>query len=63
MNLVLGAILTPMEGGYGNQVNAGVQLIFLVLRDVAKDWKMPAREWTEAKSQFAILFEERFKIA
>jgi putative transposase len=42
---------------------AAMKLIFLVLRDVAKDWKMPAREWTEAKSQFAILFEERFKIA
>jgi|GEM_PF-3513372 len=40
-----------------------MKLIFLVLRDVAKDWKMPAREGTEAKSQFAILFEERFKIA
>lgn len=42
---------------------AAMKLIFLVLRDVARDWKMPAREWTEAKSQFAILFEERFKIA
>ncbi len=42
---------------------AAMKLIFLVLRDVAKDWKMPAREWTEAKSQFAIMFEERFKIA
>jgi putative transposase len=42
---------------------AAMKLIFLALRDVAKDWKMPAREWTEAKSQFAILFEERFKIA
>jgi transposase-like protein len=31
--------------------------------DVTKEWKMPTREWTEAKSQFAILFEERFKIA
>jgi putative transposase len=42
---------------------AAMKLIFLVLRDVAKDWKMPAREWSEAKSQFAILFDERFKIA
>jgi putative transposase len=41
---------------------AAMKLIFLVLRDVTKEWKMPAREWTEAKSQFAILFEERFKI-
>jgi len=42
---------------------AAMKLIFLVLRDVAKEWKMPPREWTEAKSQFAILFEERFKTA
>jgi putative transposase len=42
---------------------AAMKLIFLVLRDVTKEWKMSAREWTEAKSQFAILFEERFKIA
>jgi putative transposase len=42
---------------------AAMKLIFLVLRDVARDWKMPPREWTEAKSQFAILFEERFKTA
>lgn len=42
---------------------AAMKLIFLVLRDITKEWKMPTREWTEAKSQFAILFEERFKIA
>ena len=41
---------------------AAMKLIFLVLRDVTKEWKMPSREWTEAKSQFAILFEERFKM-
>jgi len=40
-----------------------MKLIFLVLRDVTKEWKMPTREWTAAKSQFAILFEEWFKIA
>ena len=41
---------------------AALKLIFLVLRDVTKEWKMSAREWTEAKSQFAILFGERFKM-
>ena len=34
--------------------------IFLVLRQVAKEWKMPPREWAEAKTQFAIMFDERF---
>jgi hypothetical protein len=36
---------------------AALKLLFLVLRQVSKDWKMPAREWTAAKAQFAILFE------
>lgn len=42
---------------------AATKLIWLVLRDATAEWKMPPREWGEAKSQFAILFEERFIIA
>jgi putative transposase len=42
---------------------AATKLIWLVLRDATADWKMAPREWGEAKSQFAILFEERFIIA
>jgi transposase-like protein len=34
--------------------------LFLVLNLAAKEWRMPAREWTAAKAQFAILFEDRF---
>jgi putative transposase len=30
---------------------AATKLIYLVLRDVTQEWKMPAREWTEAKSR------------
>lgn len=51
-----------IRGHFPND-EAALKLIFLVLREVSKEWKMPAREWTEAKSQFAIQFEERFKIA
>ena len=40
--------------------DAATKLIYLVLRDAAAEWKMAPREWGEAKSQFAILFEERF---
>jgi transposase-like protein len=29
-------------------------------RQAAGQWKMPPREWFEAKTQFAILFGERF---
>ncbi len=37
---------------------AVLKLLFLVLNLAAKEWKMPAREWTAAKAQFAILFED-----
>ena len=39
------------------------KLLFLVLNLAEKEWKMPAREWAMAKAQFAILFEDRFRIA
>ena len=42
---------------------AATKLLYLVLRDVAKNWKMPQREWTAAKTQFAILFGDRFSLA
>jgi putative transposase len=32
----------------------------LVLRQAAEEWKMPPREWPEAKTRFAIMFDERF---
>jgi len=43
--------------------DAAIKLLYLVLRGVSKDWKMPQREWTAAKTQFAILFGDRFPIA
>jgi putative transposase len=39
---------------------AAIKLLFLVLHRAEKAWIMPAREWTMAKAQFAILFGERF---
>src|SRR4051794_1913508 len=41
---------------------AVLKLLFLVLNLAAKQRRMPAREWTAAKAQFAILFEDRFAI-
>src|SRR6516162_10493747 len=35
---------------------AATKLIWPQLREVAKNWKMPAREWHAAKAQFALLF-------
>jgi putative transposase len=42
---------------------AAIKLLYLVLRQVAREWKMPPREWCEAKTQFAIMFDERFVTA
>ena len=39
---------------------AATKLLFLVLNRSEKEWTMPAREWSIAKAQFAILFAERF---
>ena len=42
--------------------DAAIKLLYLVLRRVSKDWKMPQREWTAAMTQFAIMFGERFSV-
>ena len=39
---------------------AATKLLYLVLNHLAQDWKRPPREWIEAKTQFAIIFGERF---
>jgi putative transposase len=40
--------------------DAATKLLFLVVREAAGEWKMPPREWFEAKTQFAIMFDDRF---
>ena len=40
--------------------DAATKLLYLVLNHAAQSWKRPPREWTEAKTQFAIIFGERF---
>jgi putative transposase len=42
---------------------AAMKLLYLVLNRAEKEWRMPPREWTMAKTQFAILFDDRFKLA
>jgi putative transposase len=42
---------------------AALKLLYLVLNRSEKEWKMPPREWAAAKSQFAVLFGERFQAA
>ncbi|WP_281024194.1 hypothetical protein [Rhizobium leguminosarum] len=33
---------------------------YLVLNNAAEQWKRAPREWVEAKTQFAVIFGERF---
>ena len=39
--------------------DAALKLLYLVLNHAAENWKRPPREWTEARTQFAIIFGER----
>ena len=40
--------------------DAAIKLLYLVLNHAAEQWKRPPREWFEAKTQFAVVFGERF---
>ena len=40
---------------------AALKLLYLVLNRSEKEWKMPPREWTAAKSPFAVIFGDRFQ--
>ena len=40
--------------------DAAMKLLYLVLNYAAADWKRPPREWLEARTQFAVVFGERF---
>jgi putative transposase len=40
--------------------DAAMKLLYLVLNNAAEEWKRPPREWMEAKTQFAVVFGERF---
>ncbi len=40
--------------------DAATKLLHLILNRSEKEWKMPPREWSMAKAQFAVLFGERF---
>ena len=40
---------------------AATKLIYLALRNIEKQWKMPAREWKGALNQFAVLYGDRIR--
>ena len=41
--------------------DAAMKLLYLVLNHAADDWKRAPREWFEARTQFAVIFGERFE--
>jgi len=41
---------------------AATKLLYLVLRNVSRNWKNAQREWTAAMTQFAIMFGDRFSV-
>ena len=42
---------------------AAAKLIYLALNATSTEWKRSVREWHAVKSQFAIMFEDRFPMA
>ena len=49
-----------LTGPSGAGKTSLLKLLYLALMREEKEWKMPPREWSKAKAQFAILFGERF---
>lgn len=41
---------------------AATKLIFLALRNITADWGRAAPDWKQTMNQFAILFEDRFRL-
>lgn len=41
--------------------DAAMKLLYLVLNHASEDWKRAPREWFEARTQFAVMFGERFE--
>jgi len=46
--------------GHFPSEEAAMKLLYLQLREISKDWKMPPREWYAAKAQFSLLLTDRF---
>ena len=54
--------VTKNRGSFPND-EAAFKLLYLALRNIAKKWTMPIRDWKSALNQFAILFEGRMPLA
>ena len=40
---------------------AATKLLYLAIRNLTAQWKMPPKYWVEAMNQFAIMFEDRLQ--
>jgi putative transposase len=58
--LVLGSIIGVAIITAPASDEAATKLLYLILNRSEKEWKMPPREWSMAKAQFAVIFGERF---
>ena len=54
-------LVTKNRGSFPND-EAVVKLFFLALRNIAKKWTMPIRDWKAALNRFTILFEGRMPV-
>lgn len=54
--------VTKNRGSFPNDESV-FKLLYLALRNIAKKWTMPIRDWKSALNQFAILFEGRMPLA
>ena len=55
-------ILQILRRARDGDEDAAKKLIYLALRGVAAKWKRPPQYWARVKAEFAIRFEERFKL-
>lgn len=53
--------ITKNRGAFPND-EAAIRLLFLGLKNAAKKWTMPIRQWKQALNQFAVLFADRFSV-
>ena len=53
--------VTKNRGSFPND-DAVVKLFYLALRNIAKKWTMPIRDWKAALNRFTILFEDRMPV-
>jgi putative transposase len=49
-----------MNRSHFHSDEAATKLLFLALRNIEKDGRMPQQTWKQAANQFAIMFGERF---